>query len=610
MPIFLVSTAFVAAGCKTTGEPSDSPQTGSCFSGTLRTVGGSSGAADVFVPDPMIGAGRPDLAPGSLKMDEYRSRVELSNLGGRGVLEGQYVDVRDELNCKGGFSAFSEKNAFTYAHSDFRFQGAMAYYYGDRYRALLDGAGYLQPLAPVKIVAQCAADNNAYYVRYPGSGGEMTGEVCLGNSTYNRGTSYADDAAVIVHELQHATTVDTYSLRESLNQFWYDEGGALNEGISDFMALMFLAPDVPSSFDQKVFSRWALGTFLPGQKGSRGAHRCAGYDAAYPNCANFPYFSAKSNAVSYVYPDGLGWPHAKNYPGPGYLRSVFLSFRGQEEIHTNGIPISGALWDIYEALAEVHGPSEARTLMTRAVHQALSELPKPTLANRAPVTFRGFAMALLAAASRTGFSTGDLERAEEQLVARGLYGVPTLAAGWGAVGTGDARSPGMKIFDHPTELKIWLAKMGSDPKQVTQTNASLNGMLSGAEVAALWFDIENRAELTAGSVYLRVRSMNPAVMFLDSRTNSGAISDSEAHIVYSKINGTGIVQALFSPDSAFHVPTANSYFRTNPFFDAGFTTALWVRVTADAPAETVVFRVEALPANGSPSVLDFETRIQ
>lgn len=582
----------------------------------LKQVAGTQGAAEVFFPDPVAASGNSSLSPTSLRLDLYRQPVELERLSGKGILEGQYVEVRNGISCSGGFLAFDEGNRFVYSHSDPRFQEAMAYYVGDRFRSSVANLGYLTVTDPVQIVAHCMKQDNAYFAReIDAMSGKTIQKVCLGDSLATPGASYGDDAVVTIHELQHATTHELYTGSTPnliLNQFWYDEAGALNEAISDFAGLVTLESHVPAGIDARQFSRWALDKFYPNQRATRGAHRCPEYDSGYRSgCASFGTFSSDSNLVSYVYPDGLGWPYADNFAGPDEVRSAFKNTRSQEEIHNAGILLSGALWDMYDALkARRSGDGEsARALSLKAVYEALRQLPRPSLANLSPVSFRSLASAILSVAPSVGFSAGDVDAARQAFSDRGLVGGAELAAGWAAVGEGLAVTPGLKVEDNPNKLRSWLYSLGSDPGLVTHgIETGMNAQLDPGEIAAIWFDLKNVSAVTAGGVQLRIVSQDPEVTFLDGMTNIGAVSSSEAQIQYFKINGTAIVQALNGPN--FPTGAGNSYFGTNPYFSRTWSTALWVKVSPSAAhGRTVSFRVEATPSNGAAATATFTARI-
>ena len=115
----------------------------------------------------------------------------------------------------------------------------------------------------------------------------------------------------------------------------------------------------------------------------------------------------------------------------------------------------------------------------------------------------------------------------------------------------------MRIQDNPTILKTWLISMGSDASVVTQGIATgLNEQMDSGEVVAVWFDLKNSSHVTAGGVQLTVTSQDPDVTFLDNSFNVGYLAPNQAQILYEKINGLDIVQALGS------IPSGNSYFKS------------------------------------------------
>src|SRR5436305_1026753 len=71
-----------------------------CYSKNADSGTGSSGAAFAFLPDPLVRSGRTNLTPQDPgNLDPLRAQVGLQNLGGHGVLEGRYVDIRNGLSC-------------------------------------------------------------------------------------------------------------------------------------------------------------------------------------------------------------------------------------------------------------------------------------------------------------------------------------------------------------------------------------------------------------------------------------------------------------------------------------------------------------------------------
>jgi hypothetical protein len=593
-----------------------------CAPSTTAKTSLTTGAARVFSPDPIVASGNPGLSPTDANLDSYAQTVALGNLTGYGILQGKYVDVHDGGACGQGYGEYDAKNQFVYPHSDLRFQDAMAYYWGDSYRTRLATTGYLQPAGSVQIYAHCQAQENAYVYKGTDSTGAPVERVCLGYSAATEGAYYADDATVTVHELEHATTTDSYApgANGRLNEFWYDEAGSLNEAISDFMALMYEQPFLTSAFDPKLFSRWALGTFIPNRSGTRGANRCPAYDPTYPNCTGYPSFSAANNTISYVYPDGVGWPYANNFQGPGYAASAFSIYPSQEEIHNAGVLLEGALWDVYDAIKANHGgdDSQAQTLTTQIVLEAVKHLPQQNLNTSppalSPVGFQGLASQMSLYASAVGLNAADQNAMNAALTARGLLGGTQLDASWAAVGPGNSTvTPGIRVQDNPTELKVWVTNMFGDPAATSLVpqgiDTGLNGKMDPGELVAVWFDLQNGEATTAGDVLLTVTALDPQATF-DESANIGWISATQSQIAYGKVNGTAIVTALSSANPALNVGTGNSYFRTNPFFDHSWSTALWVRVSASAAhGSTVRFQVQAQPSNGAASTATFTATI-
>jgi hypothetical protein len=612
--LLVLFAACALGGCK----PKAKDEPAACAVSSTDGAG-SDGAARIFDPDPLSSSGNPGVSPTSLSLDNYRVPVTLANLTGHGVLEGKYVRSLNEKSCGvEGYGAFDEKNQFSYSHADQRFQEAMAYSFGDRYRAYLDSLGYLHPIDAVSIWAICDVADNAFY-------SPTARAACLGYSTDTPGAYYADDGVVTVHELQHATTGSLYSVDDpslDLNPLWVGEGGALNEGVSDFMGLLFTESLVAPGIDRKVFGRWALKLFDAHSDGSRGAHRCPAYDSDYPRCANYPGFSAQDNTVSYVYPDGLGWSYGLNRSGPQYARQTFLNSLHPEEIHNAGVLIQGALWDVYEAVSAANGDAEvSRAKVASLVMESLRALPKPTASELAPVTFISFADALVQRSSLAalGFSASERQAVRDALALRGLQpsGAQLVPANWAEVGPG-AQGNGLKILDNPGKLIDWTMRMFGtyrDPGFIPQsTSTGLNGALDPGEVVVVWFDLRNVSAITAGSVQVSVTipDADKDAIEIHPNLNIGIQTLQTAQTVYAKVNGTQIRDWLTTVDGAhasYVVPTDNTFFLTQPYYDQIWWTGIWLRVKPGTSGRTVHFEVQAKPSNGAAATLTFPARI-
>ena len=587
---------LLAASCGSDRPEETVTQTSEvCAAQSLSGVG-SSGEAQIFFPDPRVNSNNKNLLPTATDLDSFRQPVRLERLTGKGVLEGSYVDVRNQAQCNGNHGAFNDKNVFSYSQADFRFQETMSYHIGDQYFSFLEKTTGLIPKQAFRIYAHCSYFDNAYYSRRVETDGSISEYACIGDSTITPGASYADDGMVLVHELQHGTTVNAYSLIDDINSLWFDEAGALGEAVSDFVSLIFFAPVIPSDFDPRTFSRWALETFTAKYSiENRGAHRCPSYDSSFSSgCGSFSSdvvtnprgFSSQNNTISYSSPDGLGWPHANNYQAPYYVRSAFYSNRHQEEIHHTGAILTGALWEIFEELKINHSNDSfaASSLLMKLVVEAIKHLPNPS----PQITLIGYAKNLVDYALTVGLSETDKQSIINILQERGLYRFEPISKGW-------ATAQGLKIIDNPAVLAAW-----TGPGVIPQTaTGNINDKFDPGEIDAVWFNISNKALRTAGGLLLTITSENPKITFLGSGYNPGIIDSLNTQVRYSKINGSAIVDALnadTTPSSSIGVET--TYLTTNPFAPTKYTTAVWLKIDPTATSgETVRFIIDVTAAN-------------
>ena len=634
-------------GCGLNQQTALSGLSPNCAPLGLARITRNSGTAKVFMPDPIAGSGNASLMPTGKELDQFATSVTLSNLSGLGVLDGSYVSILNRVDCADNFGAYNQKNQFIYPHSDFRFQEAMSYYFGDAYQAKVKANGYLVSQDPVVIIAHCESVDNSYFTKAHDQNGIINqgrefNEVCLGDSSRTPGAFYADDAQVVIHELQHAATVDNYSSQGNLNQFFYDEAGALNEAISDFVGLAFSdnlgkngAPPLstslsstPSVLDPRLFSRWALGTFNPNPNKSsvRGAHRCPMYDSSFPNCTSYPSFSVPSPGtsstinISYIYPDGLGWPFPDNYKNQNVISNIYQAFPYDEEIHNDDIIMVGTLWEIYAALKQNRQGDgwSAFNLAQQLVLETIRHLDLPSVVNRSPVTFINFSSKLMSTSSLiAGITAADRSAIQQVLKDRSLYQMATIdSASWAGVGPGSFKlrpntsTPGVFIQDNPQILTKWLTQMGLDSALVTQgLSTGLNSLLDPGELAVIWFDIQNNDDLTAGGVLLTVASTDPDIEILDGTYNVGYLSQaSKTQIMYAKVNGKKMGSTLSGVSGSgqgagtYSTP-GNTYFTTDPLFSLSYRTGIWIKVKPTAAhGKEIDFQVQVVPANGSSSV--------
>jgi hypothetical protein len=314
----------------------------------------------------------------------------------------------------------------------------------------------------------------------------------------------------------------------------------------------------------------------------------------------------------------MGWPYPTSQKGSLVGQKTFLNYFSQEEIHTAGILMVGALWDVYSVLKSNHAGDEtmAKKATSQLILEAVKHLPAPnTTTNHSPVTFVGFSALLVAYAPLLeGITSADQSSIQLALKGRGLYDSPTITSpDWLTVGSGTnfnlpvSRTPGLYVEDDPELLAKWLGDIGSDSHIITQgLGTGLNREMDPGEVVAVWFDLQNNVDLTAGGVLVSVTSADPEIEILDQRINIGYMTRSganQAQIMYEKINGAGIVRALNQGQVATAIPIGNSYFKTNPFFNRNSHTAIWMRISPSAAHGKVVnLEVDALPSNGVASL--------
>jgi hypothetical protein len=592
-----LSFALALGGCAK-GTVSESSYCASAV-GT-SPIAGSTGNGKVFTLDPLVSSGNPSLSPGSGSLGNYTSTVTLKNLYGYGVLKGTYVDVVTD-QCGESYGAYSTSNDFRYEHSDERFAEVMNYYYGDRYRSDLVSSSALYPSGSFLMIANCDVDDNAYYSQGYDENGNLVDYVCIGRSTsYPTTTSFSDDGEVMMHELQHGTTGHAYSTAEDFNKFDYDEAGAINEALSDFVGLMQGDSEVVSPFKNFEFGRWALGLLFD-ESAMRGAARCPVWTADYPTCANFNKsasgFSESAKRISFAYPDGLGWPYAGPASGAS-LASVWTTSGGFEEIHQAAPIITGAMWEIYDAIKSASDADTARHRMQLLLMETIKTLPKATAADPSPVTMPEFASKLVAmAATSTGgtFSSTERTTIASILSARGLTGVPAVADGWASRGTTVvAGHTGVFFYE-------------------TSAVGTANNRMNAGEKGMVWFDVKNSDANTAAAPLIKVTIDDSRIKFSGASKNPGYVSDTVAFVRYGKINGSNIVTQMNNGGGSTGI--TNSYFNAGngKLYGVNIQTALYIEIASGTPVGTPFkFTLQVTPANmtSTPSTIDFPVELQ
>ncbi len=553
-------------------------------------ITGTTGTGLIFNVDPMVATGNASVAPGDPSLSTAVQTATLQNLYGYGTLYGAYMDVVNEL-CGQGYGAQSTTNNFQYTYGDERFPEVMSYYYGDLFRDELDANGvlYSSP-APMVLIANCDERDNAYYTQgVDSSTGNTVDFVCVGTGSAYSTANFADDASVVIHELQHGITQHAYSATIDFNQLSYDDAGVVNEAVSDFAGMMFLEPMTGAPFDATRFSRWALDLFFS-PTAVRGGKKCPEYDSAYgAGCTSFSKtaagFSSDNNHISYAFPDGLGWPYGQTVSGPNYVRTTWINNDSFEEIHQGAPVVAGTLYDLYlELRANGKTAAQSRGALMKILTEALKQLPIPSGTNVSPITIQGFFTEIATQINAsTDLNAGDKTDLLAALTTRGVRSPATVAAAWASVGTGTADTAGVRFID------------------TTPTSGTRNYKFNVGDSGVMWFDLSNSDADTAASVLLDVTILDPGIEFSGLSKNYGYLSTTHAQIRYAKVNGTSIVDAFDSTSSPAHpLPSVgNSYFGTNYNYDSYSTTGLWVKVKTNAtPGSNVRFQVVSTPSNG------------
>lgn len=555
-----------------------------CTLDTKASAKGSLGNAWVFNIDPIFSAGGSVLLPTSRNLDSYRSEYELNRLKGTGRLEGAGLEVRDGLYCSDGFGAYEETQDFDYSREDPRFGEAMAYTYGEHFREHGESAQITIPTKKFELIAHCMWEDNAYFMRWFDSSAESRYEVCIGTSASTPGASYAEDAHVVLHEMQHGVTAAAYDSEISFNQLMYDEAGAINEGMSDFVALLMSQASQDLTLFDGLFSRWALKFFESSWYSHRGIDICPEYDRTESECR-----------VKFVYPDGLGWPYANNYGVNPSLQKVFENFSYKEEIHNNSIIVSGALWDAARAL-------DFDSSIYRWLVETVQTMPLPSIEEPVPVSIGLFFRTFYQIIENEGVSSSRLTALRNALELRGVLNMQTLGNDWA-----EFDESRLIWVDRPKSLRDWMMQRGYDPSLIPNRNETgLNRKPNPGEWAAVWFNIKNKDFITAGNVRVRLVSLSPHLQILGPALNDGYISEESAEIVYSKINGSQIISTLSD------VSMGQDYQSTIRNIDKGAAqTAIWVYVSKEASAgSTLPYRIEVRAENAPQFTYEGELEVQ
>jgi hypothetical protein len=207
----------------------------------------------------------------------------------------------------------------------------------------------------LKTYANCGLENNAYYD--PGSQ-----SICLGHIAVNPSLYFATDPTVTWHEMGHAFNQISMNMRHqadgrsiaqasTLGSLFYDEAGALNEGIADWYSFFMNG--------RTHMGEWSLGRYL-----SPGASR--------PMAENDSLHAA---GISETNAGRLSYPTYINYDPNNYANK-------EEDVHYGGQIASHFLTGFYKSLQDssVCGvdSTQALRLTVHLLSETLGELGDQT----------------------------------------------------------------------------------------------------------------------------------------------------------------------------------------------------------------------------------------
>jgi hypothetical protein len=193
-----------------------------------QAAGCTTGSALVFLPNPVVTSGNPDLK--DLKdadqdvLNDERVAVTLTGLDGSGYLSGTWATVKSET----GVPAYGGPNCvFNYTRHDDRFEQVMAYYWVTRSQDYLHTLGFDGTHRPLVNGDQQRVRINQWGVDNSFATDHPKDEMRFGKG----GVDDAEDGEVILHELGHQI-----HFSQSADFFATTEAGAISEGFGDYWA--------------------------------------------------------------------------------------------------------------------------------------------------------------------------------------------------------------------------------------------------------------------------------------------------------------------------------------------------------------------------------------
>ncbi len=233
------------------------------------------GRGRVFNPNPVVALKDFSLMDQGDSADaipeEAYTEVILPELDGTGFLDGPYVSTRLTEN-----RANEPTLEFNYLRDDPRFEEVMVYYHVDAVGRYLKGLGFdFIDNWQIPANAHFGRTKNAFY-------DDSDGSINFGDA----GVDTAEDAEVIIHEYGHAI------LDRQVPNINKDEGRAIHEGFSDFLAASFFTA-VSDGFGDSIVFEWV------GSEGPELITRSVNGNKHYPE-----------DIVGAPHPDGEIWSAA------------------------------------------------------------------------------------------------------------------------------------------------------------------------------------------------------------------------------------------------------------------------------------------------------------
>lgn len=305
-----------------------------------QAAGCTTGSALVFLPNPVVTSGNPDLE--DLKdsdqdvLNDQRVQVTLTGLDGSGYLTGTWATVKSET----GTPAYGGADcSFAYTRHDDRFEQVMAYYWVTRSQDYLHTLGFDGEQWPLINGDQQRVRINQWGVDNSFATDHPKDEMRFGKG----GVDDAEDAEVILHELGHQI-----HFSQSADFFGTEEAGAISEGFGDYWAATVTEWATGGEPDPECIAEWDSISYTAGP-----IHCLRRLDSTrmYPG-----------GLTGEVHRDGTIWSHAlwnlRGAIGPACADTAILMAQFGW-VGTDMPDLAQRIVDQAEALCQAHDAAEA-----------------------------------------------------------------------------------------------------------------------------------------------------------------------------------------------------------------------------------------------------------